>query len=476
MDYTKSQDYATHAATGQRMHEDNQAAPTVVSDDDLNMVIWSLVALIKGAGLTPVQFNRDVASTYELVLSAVRAIALASPALQGTPSAPTPAALSNTQQIINAAFLWSATNGQRGVDVTTAGAYTLTDTDANNRVLYFFGTPTASSTVVFPTTQQRDYLLINLTTIDQFVKLSGQTDYVTIPAGRRKIIYCTSAKVNDFFTNVQLDGVNTAPTALASVRTQQLSTCEFTHNAIDLDRPFEAVATNIKANGTQSVGTLNTVARADHIHPTDTSRVAKSGDTMTGVLKVKSGTGLAAGVKGDEDGDTGFEWLSDGILQCIVNNKARAEFNEIGDYTKITNNSGQFAVFQNDGNFVVKSADSSIVWDAFGVSQKYVSGDLVMTNGGQIVVNHGLGAEPMHISLHMRCVAADMGYAVGDVIRIAGNSDPSESNESLGVLVNNTQIIVRVGYNGPQLIAHKANGTGGVATTANWRLIIKASK
>lgn len=109
-------------------------------------------------------------------------------------------------------------------------------------------------------------------------------------------------------------------------------------------------------------------------------------------------------------------------------------------------------------------------------AQKYVSGDLVMTNGGQIVVNHNLGVEPMHISLYMRCVAAEMGYAVGDVIRIAGGSDPNGVNESLGVLVSNTQIIVRVGDSGPQLIANKANGTGGVANAANWRLIIKASK
>ena len=75
MDYTKSQDYATHAATGQRMHEDNQATPTVVSDDELNALAWELLALIKGAGLTPAQFNRDLPSTYQQVLAAVRSIA-----------------------------------------------------------------------------------------------------------------------------------------------------------------------------------------------------------------------------------------------------------------------------------------------------------------------------------------------------------------------------------------------------------------
>ena len=35
---------------------------------------------------------------------------------------------------------------------------------------------------------------------------------------------------------------------------------------------FETTATNIKMNGTQSAGSLNTFARGDHVHPVDTSR------------------------------------------------------------------------------------------------------------------------------------------------------------------------------------------------------------
>lgn len=39
---------------------------------------------------------------------------------------------------------------------------------------------------------------------------------------------------------------------------------------------FETTVSNIKMNGTASVGLLSTVARADHIHPSDTSRVPTS--------------------------------------------------------------------------------------------------------------------------------------------------------------------------------------------------------
>jgi hypothetical protein len=45
---------------------------------------------------------------------------------------------------------------------------------------------------------------------------------------------------------------------------------------------YETVATNIKMNGTQAVGTRDTVARGDHVHPIDTSRAPVNSPTITG--------------------------------------------------------------------------------------------------------------------------------------------------------------------------------------------------
>ena len=45
---------------------------------------------------------------------------------------------------------------------------------------------------------------------------------------------------------------------------------------------FTATATDIKMNGTQAVGSEATVARADHVHPSDTSRASLTGtETLT---------------------------------------------------------------------------------------------------------------------------------------------------------------------------------------------------
>lgn len=53
-------------------------------------------------------------------------------------------------------------------------------------------------------------------------------------------------------------------------------------------------------DGTAAVGTSNAFARGDHVHPSDTAKVSKSGDTMTGPLTVEGGvTGKSFRIKKD---------------------------------------------------------------------------------------------------------------------------------------------------------------------------------
>lgn len=71
MDYTQSANYSTHAPTGNRMHNQNQATPTVVSDKDLNAVTWSLMELVKAAGLDGQQFDPATPATYRVLRNAM---------------------------------------------------------------------------------------------------------------------------------------------------------------------------------------------------------------------------------------------------------------------------------------------------------------------------------------------------------------------------------------------------------------------
>ena len=346
---------------------------------------------------------------------------LASPALTDTPTTPTAADGTNTAQIASTAFVQSAVGGYLSKSVT-GGTVTLSDLEASNPVIGFSGTLTSNLVVVVPTTVKRLWAVYNATSGAFTLTVKTATGSgVTVAQGKRNLVYTDGTNVYDGFNdfeNIALTGVPTAPTAATGTNTTQVATTAFVNAEIAADRPFEATLANIKMDGAQSVGTLNTVARGDHVHPTDTSRAPLASPALTGTPTAPT--------------------------------------------PALGTNSTQIATM------AAVQAELS--------AQKYVSGDLVIANSVQITINHGLGVEPTHISLYLKCAVAEFGYAVGDVIRIAGESDPNGPNEAIGVLVNNAQIVLRVGESGPQAITRKDNGVGVASTAANWRLIVKATK
>lgn len=72
MDYTSSNGFATDAGTGNRMHTQNQAIPTMVTDTDLNGLIWSLMEIQKAGGIAAVAFDKAVPATYTGVIKAIK--------------------------------------------------------------------------------------------------------------------------------------------------------------------------------------------------------------------------------------------------------------------------------------------------------------------------------------------------------------------------------------------------------------------
>jgi hypothetical protein len=71
MDYTQSDSFDTHAGTGNRMHNQGKATPTAIGDKDLNQVIWSLMEVVKQAGLAGAQFDPATPGTYTKVRDAI---------------------------------------------------------------------------------------------------------------------------------------------------------------------------------------------------------------------------------------------------------------------------------------------------------------------------------------------------------------------------------------------------------------------
>ena len=211
---------------------------------------------------------------------------LASPSLTGTPTVPTAADGTNTTQIASTAFVQSAVGGYLSKSVI-GGTVTLSDLEASNPVIGFSGTLTSNLVVVVPTTVKRLWAIYNATSGAFTLTVKTATGSgVTVAQGKRNLVYTDGTNVYDGFNdfeNIALTGVPTAPTAATGTNTTQVATTAFVNAEIAADRPFEATLANIKMDGAQSVGSLNTVARGDHVHPTDTSRAPLASPALTGI-------------------------------------------------------------------------------------------------------------------------------------------------------------------------------------------------
>lgn len=75
MDYTQSPNNVVDAGTGFRRHEDNQALPTVLSEKDINSLIWVLMEVNKAAGIVATGFDETVPATYKDVVQAIKRLA-----------------------------------------------------------------------------------------------------------------------------------------------------------------------------------------------------------------------------------------------------------------------------------------------------------------------------------------------------------------------------------------------------------------
>lgn len=152
--------------------------------------------------------------------------------------------------------IFTVTNGL----VTTSGTLTATFTTQSANTI--FAGPASGSAVV-PTFRALVVADLPTMTSTEFAsKISNET-------GTGSLVFADSP----VFT-----GNPTAPTQATSDNSTRIATTAFVKaatTAVSLN--FETTTSNIKMNGTVSVGALDTVPRADHVHPTDTSRAAKNG-------------------------------------------------------------------------------------------------------------------------------------------------------------------------------------------------------
>ncbi|MFV8343964.1 beta strand repeat-containing protein [Flavobacterium sp. XS2P39] len=119
-----------------------------------------------------------------------------------------------------------------------------------------------------------------------------------------------------FSASPTLTGIALAPTPVVDTNTDQVATTAFVLGQLSSTTPI--------IDGTAAIGTGKTFARADHVHPTDTSRVPAAGSSSVTTLgTITSGTwnGTAIPVA---NGGTGATTASSGLNNLLPTQTANA--------------------------------------------------------------------------------------------------------------------------------------------------------
>jgi hypothetical protein len=214
---------------------------------------------------------------------------------------------------------------------TAAGTTTLTAASAH----FQFFTGTTTQTIVLPVTSTlalgEAFIIHNNSTGALTVQSSGLNTVVTIPAGNTYMITCiltsgtTAASWDADFTGTT-STTGSGATVLATSPT--LTTPNI---GVATGTSFNSItglsSTTPVVNGTAAVGTATTTARADHVHPTDTSRAATSG-TLAQFAATTSAQ--LAGVISDETGSGALVFAASPTLTGTVTLGTAANLTQTG--------------------------------------------------------------------------------------------------------------------------------------------------
>jgi hypothetical protein len=147
----------------------------------------------------------------------------------------------------------------------------------------------------------------------------------------------------DYYKNVTFGGSLTVPGSvkLNNLTASQTLELDASKNIISAAKQtgynlaLSTTATDIKVNGTQSLGSLSTLARADHVHPIDTSRAPTASPTFTGTLSTSRITSSNTTDTPDIIGNIPFIRKHDNV----------------GDYLSSINNLETFILSKTDGQY-----------------------------------------------------------------------------------------------------------------------------
>lgn len=109
-----------------------------------------------------------------------------------------------------------------------------------------------------------------------------------------------------------------------------------------------------------------------------------------------------------------------------------------------------------------------------GITQ-YTSADTSISDNQVLTFAHGLGAVPSFVVID--CIAKTSnsnGWSNGDRVQMSNSSDPSGSNEGMGIRTDSSNVYVSIGENGPGQATFRSNGVGTILDSSKWNIEVKA--
>lgn len=236
----------------------------------------------------------------------------------------------------------------------------------------------------------------------------------------------------------------------------------------------------LRGDGTLSAAVAGVIQRdafQGHIHATKTSVAGWSTGGLAG-----EGTNYSANVIGPT-APVSYDWIgapkSDG-----VNGTPRT-----ASETRPLNVTGCWVVKLFGSVVNVGSADAAqlatdyanlagrvSVLESIGkpFTKEYVSAEQIITGGGALTLNHGLGVVPKLWARYLVCKTAEHGYSVGDVIDVTHTQDAG-TYYGVSIVPDAINLVCRYAASGPVFfILHKDSGGTINITATNWRLIVRA--
>ena len=103
---------------------------------------------------------------------------------------------------------------------------------------------------------------------------------------------------------------------------------------------------------------------------------------------------------------------------------------------------------------------------------KIVSAEQTITGNANATIGHGLGRLPDDLEIVIRCKTAELGYAIGDEVTIAGGG--YNATNQVNVTRNTTNIIITtLSSSAIQVVQKALLSSANPITPANWRYVAK---